>query len=86
VVADIGEVTVAQVGPDRVAVRNIRGHARPDTLKVNLFYQGGWIAEGEISYAGPNAAARARLAADIVGKRMKGLGFDVPIRFDLIGV
>lgn len=86
VVADIGEVTVEQIGPDRVAVRNIRGHARTETLKANLFYQGGWIAEGEISYAGPNAAARARLAADIVRKRMTMLGFDAHIRFDLIGV
>ncbi|GJG94593.1 acyclic terpene utilization AtuA family protein [Cupriavidus pauculus] len=86
VVADIGEVAVSQIGPDRVAVRGIRGHARPAELKANLFHQGGWFAEGEISYAGPNAAARARLAADIVRKRMQGLGFDVPIRFDLIGV
>lgn len=86
VVADIGEVAVEQIAPDRVAVRNIRGHARTETLKANLFYQGGWIAEGEISYAGPNAAARARLAADIVRKRMTMLGFDAHIRFDLIGV
>ena len=86
VVADIGQVAVEQVGPDRVAVRNIRGHARPVQLKANLFHQGGWFAEGEISYAGPNAAARARLAADIVRKRMQGLGHDVSIRFDLIGV
>ncbi|WP_404994090.1 acyclic terpene utilization AtuA family protein [Cupriavidus pauculus] len=86
VVADIGGVTVEQIGVDRVAVRNIRGHARPAQLKANLFHQGGWFAEGEISYAGPNAAARARLAAEIVRKRMAGLGYDVSIRFDLIGV
>ncbi|PLP97090.1 acyclic terpene utilization AtuA family protein [Cupriavidus pauculus] len=86
VVADIGQVTVEQIALDRVAVRHIRGHARPAELKANLFHLGGWFAEGEISYAGPNAAARARLAADIVHKRMQGLGFDVPIRFDLIGV
>ncbi len=86
VVADIGAVTVEQLGPDRVAVRNIRGHARPQQLKANLFHEGGWIAEGEISYAGPNAAARARLAGDIVRKRMAMLGHAVPVRLDLIGV
>ncbi|WP_454724336.1 MULTISPECIES: acyclic terpene utilization AtuA family protein [Cupriavidus] len=86
VVADISAATVAQLGPDRVAVRNVRGRERPAQLKANLFCEGGWIAEGEISYAGPNAAARARLAADIVRKRMGGLGHAVPIRFDLIGV
>lgn len=86
VVADISAVTVEQVGKDRVAVRNIRGHARPERLKANLFHEGGWIAEGEISYAGPNAAARARLAGDIVRKRMAMLGHETPVRVDLIGV
>ncbi|SPA33816.1 conserved hypothetical protein, DUF1446 [Cupriavidus taiwanensis] len=86
VVADIGAVTVAQLGPDRVAVRNVRGHPRPAQLKANVFSHGGWLAEGEISYAGPNAAARARLAADILRRRMRMLGHDAPIRFDLIGV
>ncbi|MHA7684359.1 acyclic terpene utilization AtuA family protein [Cupriavidus sp. PET2-C1] len=86
VIADISAATVEQIGPDRVAVRNVRGRERPEQLKANLFYEGGWIAEGEISYAGPNAAARARLAAQIVRKRMELLGHAVPIRFDLIGV
>lgn len=86
VIADISTATVEQIGPDRVAVRNVRGRERPEQLKANLFYEGGWIAEGEISYAGPNAAARARLAAQIVRKRMDLLGHAVPIRFDLIGV
>ncbi|MDF3889201.1 acyclic terpene utilization AtuA family protein, partial [Cupriavidus basilensis] len=86
VIADISAATVEQVGPDRVAVRNVRGRERPGQLKANLFYEGGWIAEGEISYAGPNAAARARLAAEIVRKRMDLLGHAAPIRFDLIGV
>lgn len=86
VIADISAATVEQLGPDRVAVRNVRGRERPGQLKANLFYEGGWIAEGEISYAGPNAAARARLAAQIVRKRMDLLGHAVPIRFDLIGV
>lgn len=86
VIADISVATVEQVGPDRVAVRNVRGRERPGQLKANLFYEGGWIAEGEISYAGPNAAARARLAAEIVRKRMDLLGHAAPIRFDLIGV
>lgn len=86
VVADISAVTVEQVGPDRVAVRHVRGHARPDELKANLFYEGGWIAEGEISYAGPNAAARARLAATVIRERMRNLGYAGRIRFDLIGV
>ena len=83
VVADITDATVAQVGPDRVRLSGVRGHARTGTLKANVFFDGGWFGEGEISYAGRNAEARARLAMDIIRKRMAHL---LPLRFDLIGV
>jgi hypothetical protein len=83
VVADISTAEVEEVGPDRVAVRGVRGHPRPEALKVIAYFAGGWLGEGEISYAGPNAEARARLATEVVRRRI-GNGLDV--RFDLIGV
>ena len=83
VVTDITQATVAQVGPNRVRLSGVRGHARTATLKANVFFDGGWFGEGEISYAGPNAQARARLAMDVMQKRMGPL---LPLRFDLIGV
>jgi hypothetical protein len=83
VVADITQATVGQIGPDRVRLSGVRGHPRTGTLKANVFFDGGWIGEGEISYAGRNAEARARLAMDILRKRM---GPRLPLRFDLIGV
>lgn len=83
VVADITGATVAQVGLDRVRLSGVRGHPRTATLKANVFFDGGWFGEGEISYAGPNAEARARLAMDVMQKRM---GSHLPLRFDLIGV
>ena len=83
VVADITQATVFQVGPDRVRLSGVRGHPRTATLKANVFFDGGWFGEGEISYAGPNAEARARLAMDVMRKRMGPL---LPLRFDLIGV
>jgi hypothetical protein len=86
VVADISDAQVQELGGDRVRVTGVRGHARPDTLKATICYQGGWLAEGEISYAGPNAAARARLAGQIVGARVRKIGIDAPVRCDLIGV
>jgi len=82
VTADIGQVRVTPIGPDRVRVDGVRGHARPATLKANVFVHGGWLAEAEISYAGLQAEARARLAADIVRRR---LGNTLRLRVDLIG-
>lgn len=83
VVADITDARVEMLGPDRVRLSGVRGHARPATLKVNVCHETGWLAEGEISYAGPRAEARARLAAETLRERLAGLG---PMRADLIGV
>jgi hypothetical protein len=83
VVADITEAEVQELGPDRVRLSGVRGHARPATLKVNVCHATGWLAEGEISYAGARAEGRARLAAQVLRERLAGLG---PLRADLIGV
>ncbi len=83
VVADLGEAEITELGPDRVRLSGVRGHARPASLKVNVCHATGWLAEGEISYAGARAEARARLAAEVLRERLQGLG---RIRADLIGV
>jgi len=83
VVADIGAAQVEPVGDDRVRLTGVRGHPRTGTLKVNVCFESGWLAEGEISYAGARAEARARLAADVLRERLRGVG---ALRADLIGV
>lgn len=82
VVADISAATVSQIGANEVALRSVRGHARPASLKVNVCCEGGWLAEGEISYAGPRAEGRARMAAEVLRQRLPHLA----LRVDLIGV
>ena len=87
VVADIRQAELHDAGRDRIEVRGIRGHARPATLKATLCHEGGWLGEGEISYAGPNATARAKLAGDIVRERLRAQGLaHLRVRCDLIGV
>ena len=83
VVADLSACEVTELGPNEVRLSGVIGHPRTDTLKANIFFDGGWFGEGEISYAGPNAEARARLAMDIMQKR---LGDQLALRFDLIGI
>ncbi|MBS0249237.1 MAG: DUF1446 domain-containing protein [Proteobacteria bacterium] len=83
VTADISKASIVELGHDRVRVDGITGHRKPDTLKVTVCYDGGFIAEGEISYYGPNALARAKLAAEVVKKRSPK---DIRIRCDIIGV
>ncbi|UTW11996.1 acyclic terpene utilization AtuA family protein [Marinobacterium rhizophilum] len=86
VVLDISKVTINDLGDDRVLVSNAKGKPRPDLLKATLCFDSGWIGEAEISYAGPNAAARARLAIEVIRTRAAVLYKDLPLRCDLIGV
>jgi hypothetical protein len=87
VVADFTHVQIAEEAKDRVRVTGGRGTARTATLKVSVAYVDGYIGEGQISYGGPGAVARGRLALDIVRERLAITGVDVSeLRFDLIGV
>lgn len=86
VVMDITGVTLEQAGQDRVALHGVKGHARPDRLKVTACYEGSWLGEGEVSVAGPNALARARATAEVLLQRVKQRGLGRRMRADLIGV
>ena len=63
------------------------GRPRPAELKVTIAFDGGFLAEAEISYAGPGAQQRAELAGQIVQERMTRLhNIEETLRIDLIGV
>ena len=66
VTADFSWVQVAEAGRDRVRLQRVSGRERPRTLKVTVGFEGGFLGEAGVSYAGPNAARRARLARDIL--------------------
>lgn len=82
---DLMHVTVRDAGPDRVQIFGARGHPAPETLKATLSYDGGYLAEGELSYVGPNARARAELAIKILRDRLAAIGINQPARFDIMG-
>jgi hypothetical protein len=87
VVADFSQVRVEEIAPDCVRVSGGRGTKRTDTLKVSVGYVDSFIGEGQISYAGPGALARGRLALEIVRERLKLTGVAASeLRFELIGV
>ncbi len=87
VVADFSQVSIEEIGPDRVRVSGGRGAERPPTLKVSVGYVDGFIGEGQISYAGQGALARGRLALQIVRERLELTGVETSeLRCELIGV
>ena len=85
VTLDITNVELSQVGPDRVLVTGARGHQAPHRLKATVSFYGDWLGEAEISYAGPNALARARLAITTINERVRRRDLPVRHRADIIG-
>ena len=84
---DITGVEFVQEGKCRVRVIGMKARPRTSTYKVVVGYHDGYIGEGEVAYAGPNALARAKLAEHIVRERLKARGFSYPeIRVDYIGM
>jgi hypothetical protein len=86
VTADFSAVNIESAGADRVRVSNASGRARPEKLKVTVGFDSGFHAEAGVSYAGPAAVARGRLACDIVRQRLRDAhGITSSVRVDLIG-
>ncbi|MGE7815810.1 acyclic terpene utilization AtuA family protein [Pseudomonas sivasensis] len=87
VTADFSLVGFVEEGVDRVRAQGANGRARPEQLKVSVGYLDGWIGEGQMSYGGPGAVARAQLARDVVLKRLELMGVKMQdLRAELIGM
>jgi Acyclic terpene utilisation family protein AtuA len=86
-VADFTRLRFEETAPDQVSVSGARASHRTQTLKTSVCYRAGYIGEGHVGYAGPNARARAELAANIVRSRLAQRQLDLQeLRVDLIGI
>ena len=88
VAVDVRGVRLEEVGPDAVRVSGALGQPAPDTLKVSVGVDGGFVGAGAISYAGPGCLARAQLAADILRQRWACIYGREPsaLQLDLVGL
>lgn len=87
VAADFSAVRIKSTGEDAVHVSGADGAPRTGMLKVSVGCHEGWFGEGQISYAGPGAVARGRLALEVVRERLRLIGHEAEdMRFELIGV
>jgi hypothetical protein len=84
VIADFTTVHLKEVENNKVQVSGGSGKLRPSTYKVSIGYKAFYLGEGEISYAGSAAYERAKLAGDIISKRLKNKFED--LRVDFIGL
>ena len=87
VVVDFTDVTLDEVGPDRVMIKGGRGKPRPEQLKVSVGILEGWIGEAMITYAGLGCLNRAKLAEEVVRKRLQIGGVNLQeLRVDYLGL
>ena len=87
VVADFTGVSMAEIAKDQVRVSGGAGAPKTGLLKVSLGYVDSYIGEGQISYAGPGAVNRGRLALEIVKERLELMKVTLQeVRYDLMGV
>ena len=74
VTADFTTIRLQAAGENRVRVSGIRGRPRTGSLKISASYLEGYKASGQVTISGPRALEKARLAAEIVWKRLERAG------------
>lgn len=87
VIADFSEISVEDMGKDRVSIKGAKGKKKTGFLKTSVGYKDCYIGEGEISYGGSGAYERAKLAGDVIKKRLEYIKLPIEeLRIDFIGV
>ena len=85
VTADMSALSLENDGVNRILVKGANGKEPPKQLKATICCDNGFMGEAEISYAGLNALARARLAGDVIDQRIQKIGLQGQIRIEIIG-
>ncbi len=70
VILDLSQVRITDTGSNIVILDHAKGHPAPETLKMLVCRNTGWMGEAEISYAGETAARRGQLARDVLKARL----------------
>jgi hypothetical protein len=73
VACDFTTAKVEAVGPDRVAVRNVKGNAPTSTYKVTATFEEGWRCTVNFAVFGLDAPAKARRTGEAMMARARGL-------------
>jgi len=69
VTCDFSDVTLTQIGPDRVAVSPAKGRAAPAHYKTCLTYADGYRSGTYLTFYGQDAATKAKAHSDAIFRR-----------------
>lgn len=86
-IADFTSLTLMEESPNRVRIRGVKGKPRPDTLKVCIGYEDGFIGEGLVFFPWPRALDKARWAEKWLRERIEYMGVQPQeLRIDYVGI
>lgn len=88
-IADMTTLMLEDLGDDRVRVANMTGKPRPDTLKVQIGYSDGFIAENLTIIGAPKVLSKAKRMEEVGWERLKQMGLkreNLEVRIDYIGI
>lgn len=87
VIADFTSIHLEDLGNDRVRVYNVKGFPNTPFYKVSASYLDGYVSFGSLTYAAPDAYAKAQAADRILRGRLANLGCDFDeIRTEYVGM
>lgn len=76
VIADFTSIRLEQAGKDRVKVFGVQGKPSTEFYKVSASYLKGYKATGQLTISGPDALPKAKLAAEVLWKRLTRAGME----------
>lgn len=83
---DFATVELADAGKDRISVRGARGQQPPDTYKVSLAYESGYMATGQLLIYGKDCVEKADACAKIIADRVAQAGARIDrMQVELLG-
>ena len=76
-VANFTTISLKELEKNKVFLTGATGKKKPATLKVSIGYKDCFIGTGEISYGGSTAYEKAKLAGEVVKKRLDFTGVKI---------
>lgn len=87
VIADFSQVNITEIEKNKVLLIGASGKEKTGLFKTSVGYKDCYIGEGEMSYGGSGAYERAKLAGEIIKKRLEYVNAQIEeLKIDYIGV
>ncbi len=85
-VADFTSIKLEDLGNNKVKAFNVKGSKETEFYKVSCAYNYGFIASGSLTYSWPQALTKAKVAGDILKKRLDNLNLDFEeVKIEYVG-